>query len=452
MLKYNLLIILKILIFLPQVVFGDDTHYKDMLFGGRAAGMGGTYIAISDDAAGCFYNPAGTVYAYEDSISGSGNAFFSQKYNIEDIPKPLSEETGSYERVGESFLANFFGILRKHDDFTYCFVYLIPETNSEHQFLSINENVWQYELDWNLEDTSYLAGPSLAYSFSDSISWGLGLFYHYRSGRFNNTVHTNYDFDSDGIQDTSANFFHRGEIKEHGFLYKLGLQWNPVDEIVFGFVFDQTVIQNSLYTKVSSGTAYNWIYSDGYSGGYQLALENKSHRSVPIHYGFGAAYYPTPSTMYAFDIDYYSSTSTNIPFGFPNNNYTVILPFSQVESAETAEVINNSFSQTLRLSETYNYSLGLETYINAENSLSFGFFSNNTSAPDAGESTVYYYDHIDMIGLSGAYSSHTPNSTFTTGLVLTKGEGNLIVNHFLPRKINKFPLSRSSWALFIAVN
>ena len=113
----------------------------------------------------------------------------------------MSEETESYERVGESFLANFFGILRKHDDFTYCFVCLIPETNSEHQFLGINENVWQYELDWNLEDTSYLAGPSLAYSFSDSISWGVGLFYHYRSGRFNNTEHTNYDFDSDGIRE-----------------------------------------------------------------------------------------------------------------------------------------------------------------------------------------------------------------------------------------------------------
>ena len=64
-----------------------------MLFGGRAAGMGGTYIAISDDTAGCFYNPAGTVYAYEDSISGGGNAFFSQKYNVEDMPKPLSEFT-----------------------------------------------------------------------------------------------------------------------------------------------------------------------------------------------------------------------------------------------------------------------------------------------------------------------------------------------------------------------
>ena len=109
-----------------------------------------------------------------------------------------------------------------------------------------------------------------------------------------------------------------------------------------------------------------------------------------------------------------------------------------MESAETAEAINNSFSQTLRLSETYNYSLGLETYINAENSLSFGFFSNNTSAPDAGESTAYYYDHIDMIGLSGAYSSHTPNSTFTAGLVFTKGEGNLIVNHFFLSRIHSW--------------
>ena len=173
---------------------------------------------------------------------------------------------------------------------------------------------------------------------------------------------------------------------------------------------------------------------------------------MPIHYGFGVAYYPSPSTIYAFDIDYYSSTITNIPFGFPNNNYTVILPFSQPQSTENEEAINNSFSQTLRLSETYNYSLGLETYINAENSLSFGFSSNNTSAPDAGESTACYYDHIDMIGLSGAYSSHTPNSTFTTGLVLTKGEENLIMNHFFPRKINIFPMSCSSWALFIAVN
>ena len=50
--KCDSIIILNILILLPKIVVSDDTHYKDMLFGGRAAGMGGTYIAISDDTAG----------------------------------------------------------------------------------------------------------------------------------------------------------------------------------------------------------------------------------------------------------------------------------------------------------------------------------------------------------------------------------------------------------------
>ena len=52
--KCNSIIILNILILLPKIVVSDDTHYKDMLFGGRAAGMGGTYIAISDDKLGVF--------------------------------------------------------------------------------------------------------------------------------------------------------------------------------------------------------------------------------------------------------------------------------------------------------------------------------------------------------------------------------------------------------------
>ncbi|MDY7035416.1 MAG: aromatic hydrocarbon degradation protein, partial [Thermodesulfobacteriota bacterium] len=38
--------------------FADDYHYVNMLVGDRATGLGGAYTAVSDDPAGCFFNPA----------------------------------------------------------------------------------------------------------------------------------------------------------------------------------------------------------------------------------------------------------------------------------------------------------------------------------------------------------------------------------------------------------
>ncbi|MCA9664729.1 MAG: hypothetical protein KC503_04045 [Myxococcales bacterium] len=40
---------------------GSDTHYQDQLIGERAAGMGGAFIALANEATGAFYNPAGIV-------------------------------------------------------------------------------------------------------------------------------------------------------------------------------------------------------------------------------------------------------------------------------------------------------------------------------------------------------------------------------------------------------
>ena len=160
------------------------------------------------------------------------------------------------------------------------------------------------------------------------------------------------------------------------------------------------------------------------SSGQSISSENSAKRLVPFHLGFGLAFYPSQSLIYSIDIDYYLSVESSVPFSFPINYYSFILPFAQVQTIDDEKIISQLSSQPFTLNEIYNYSLGLETYINSENSLAFGFYSNNTSSPDAGESNAFYYDHIDMIGLSGAYSSHTPNSTFTTGLVLTRGEVN----------------------------
>ena len=62
-------------LFVAPGVFADDLHYVNMLVGNRAAGLGGAYTAISDDPAGCFYNPAGIAFSPYTSLSASVNAF-----------------------------------------------------------------------------------------------------------------------------------------------------------------------------------------------------------------------------------------------------------------------------------------------------------------------------------------------------------------------------------------
>ena len=50
--KSLLLSILIISCFTVAQLHADENHYKNMLVGERAATMGGTYVAISDDSTG----------------------------------------------------------------------------------------------------------------------------------------------------------------------------------------------------------------------------------------------------------------------------------------------------------------------------------------------------------------------------------------------------------------
>lgn len=53
----------------------DDFHYNSVIIGERASGMGGAYVAVSDDTAGLYYNPAGIILAQSNSVSASVNTW-----------------------------------------------------------------------------------------------------------------------------------------------------------------------------------------------------------------------------------------------------------------------------------------------------------------------------------------------------------------------------------------
>ncbi|HEY3586082.1 MAG TPA: hypothetical protein VGK85_02970, partial [Myxococcaceae bacterium] len=54
---------------------GIESNYRPYLVGGRAAGMGGAFTALSDDGSGGYYNPGGLAFVHASSLSFSLNAY-----------------------------------------------------------------------------------------------------------------------------------------------------------------------------------------------------------------------------------------------------------------------------------------------------------------------------------------------------------------------------------------
>ena len=60
------------------LVEADETHLSDTIPGGRAAMMGGAYVALSDDPSGAYHNPAGLSFVQRGEFSANATAFYDQ--------------------------------------------------------------------------------------------------------------------------------------------------------------------------------------------------------------------------------------------------------------------------------------------------------------------------------------------------------------------------------------
>jgi len=156
---------------LAQSSSADEYHYNNMLIGDRASGMGGAYTAISDDATGMYYNPAGILYVGERNFSASVNAYYSQSKKYENVigNRP-------FERNSSALLANFFGIVKPMGNFKVGFSYAVPDAVSEDQnqnFSNVSSTVSRFTMNLNNRDSTYNFGPSIAAEINNDLSVGL---------------------------------------------------------------------------------------------------------------------------------------------------------------------------------------------------------------------------------------------------------------------------------------
>lgn len=335
---------------LTTQVLADMEYHRNTLIGGRAATMGGAYSAVSDDASGAFYNPAGLSYATTNSFSGSANTYSISRATYEE-----TIDNKDWDRQANNLRPNFFGVVQKKGAETYAFSYAVKDSFSEHQdqiFTNLTGSVDPidlYVLNLHSEDNTYLIGPSYAKQVNEKFSWGLSAFYHYRVFRRQQSQLIQY---TDG--DDEAIYLNNTK-KEKGLNPRLGVMYTPAKNWSLGASLSKTLIITTVTDtqqneKAKGTVTYNFSQ-----------LKKTTQRDTPLELETGVAYFPSPYLLLSLELDHY-----------------------RFDGDEDRENVTN-------------LALGAEYYLAEKHAVRAGLYSNRTNSPEANSSTVAPNEHVDSV-------------------------------------------------------
>lgn len=408
-------------------VLADQYHYKDMLIGDRAAGLGGAFTAIADDASGLYYNPAGVVYSAKPKISGSVNAFNYKTTQYKGISKANPNQ--EWTRTSSGMVANYFGVVQPMGDSSIGFSIAIPNYDLEDQSDSFsnlqasqrlinngatyqsggnnytfkanaNNAVKQQEIDYNNSDTTTLAGVSFATPITDDFSIGLTLYGYMRKQEltFKQTSLIQGTTDQGGAgtaMNIKDSFYQKLQTEEFGLQPRLGLMWSPIEKLSLGLMIQSTF----LLSQSPQGRIDNNLCSaegcfeydkttDSYKEitdylGQEIGLKTTRDNDLPVEMNLGVTYFATDALLYTADLGY--ATKTDI------------------------------------YEETLNLSGGVEYFFNPTWAISGAAYTN--SANTSSNVAVTGDDHVNLYGASFALARYTKASNITVGLNYAYGSG-----------------------------
>jgi long-chain fatty acid transport protein len=364
------------------LTIADEYHYNNMLIGDRASGMGGAYTAISDDATGMFYNPAGILYVGERNFSASVNAYYSQSKKYENVigNRP-------FERNSSALLANFFGIVKPMGSFKVGFSYAVPDAVSEDQnqnFSNVSSTVSRFTMNLNNRDSTYNFGPSIAAELDNDLSVGLSLYIHKRDVQL---ILNQFQERVDSSNQWSNYYF---KLSETGARPVLGIMWSPVDKLSLGASLSQTWV----ISATGEGQSTCWDSSAVECSASILQAPSTvgftSKRKYPVRMAVGAAYFPDSNLILSGDLTY-NTAITDANYGNKES--------------------------------TLNAAIGVEYYLNKNWAVRTGGYTNiaNTPAIQAGVTSIE--EKINLYGLSLSVSNFTNGSSITLGTSINYGKG-----------------------------
>ena len=363
-------------------VAADEDHYNNIIIGDRPAGMGGAYTAVSDDASGLYYNPAGIVYASGSGISGSMNAYHITKTTYKNA---LGGNT-DWTRRSSNFLPNFFGLFQNVGKAKIGFSYAILDSIRENQdqtFTNLSQTskaIDEYVINFNNQEDVYNIGLSYASPILSNLSWGVTLYAHSRTRE--RILHQYLDFNvtSGGDFEQSTNYF---SVDEQGIRPVFGLMWSPRDKISLGLNINKTFLTS--YEETIQTT----LKKQGESTVTRKVYTSNHKRDLPLNVRAGIAYFPNAKLMVSGDLSFFQSYGVR--------------------------------------ESVLNFAVGTEYYMSTAWALRAGFFSNYANTPklvsDGLTPEAKQLEHVDLYGLSLSIARFAGSSNLSLGINYSNGTG-----------------------------
>jgi long-chain fatty acid transport protein len=372
--------------------FADDYHYNNILIGDRATGMGGAYTAISDDASGLFYNPAGVVYVTDRNFSASVNAYSAQYKTYENV---IGGQP--FVRQSSALKANYFGIVKPVGNLKFGFSYAVPDAVNE----DLSQNVkniavaggltQDFTINLNNQDNTINIGPSVAAAINSDLAVGMTLYVHNRSTLI---VVNQFVARSDTTNQWTNTYW---KLNETGVRPILGVTWSPVEKLSLGasvstiFLFNSSATFQETCVNTLAPTNCDAAATAAFPFKVPTLSSTDQKRNYPVRLAVGAAYFASSSLLVSTDFVYHTAVQNVAPFE------------NKVATLDAA--------------------VGAEYYVNKQWAVRSGLFSNvaNTYPIEAGVTNIE--EHINIYGLSLSLTRFSGETSVTLGGSVSYGVG-----------------------------